>query len=172
MRRKMAGAVAAVGTALLLSACGSADPAPAPSAKADQFIPAAQDGPARSRSGPTPPGSPAAKAYQKANPEAKIKIVNYDGNANGANTFKTKMSLFDRAGTGWPDVVFSDRQQLRVVGPSATAPAPAPSTRVWSPQATLDGFAKGAMDPCTVGGAAPTACATTSRRTCSGTTRS
>src|SRR3954447_19957920 len=46
----------------------------------------------------------AAKAYKKANPAAKVKIVTYDGNANGSNTFKTKTQLFDRAGSGWPDV--------------------------------------------------------------------
>ena len=49
----------------------------------------------------------AAQAFQKANPDVKIKIVTYDGYANGSNSFKTKMSLFDQAGTGWPDVVFT-----------------------------------------------------------------
>jgi hypothetical protein len=50
---------------------------------------------------------PAAQAYQKANPGAKIKIVTYDGDANGSNSFRTKMELFNRAGSGWPDVVFT-----------------------------------------------------------------
>ena len=49
----------------------------------------------------------AAEAFQKANPDVKIKVVTYDGSANGSNSFKTKMQLFDRAGSGWPDVVFS-----------------------------------------------------------------
>ena len=49
---------------------------------------------------------PAAQAYEKATGQ-KIKIVTYDGDANGSNSFQTKMQLFDRAGSGWPDVVFT-----------------------------------------------------------------
>src|ERR1044071_7840898 len=47
---------------------------------------------------------PAVKAFEKANPSIKVKTVTYDGSANGSNSFKTKMALYDRAGKGWPDV--------------------------------------------------------------------
>src|SRR5690242_2607842 len=50
--------------------------------------------------------APAVKAFKQANPSIKIKTVTYDGSANGSNSFKTKMALYDRAGKGWPDVVF------------------------------------------------------------------
>jgi multiple sugar transport system substrate-binding protein len=49
---------------------------------------------------------PAAQAYEKATGQ-KIRIVTYDGDANGSNSFRTKMELFNRAGSGWPDVVFT-----------------------------------------------------------------
>lgn len=49
----------------------------------------------------------AGQAFEKANPSIKIKIVTYDGDANGSNSFRTKMDLFNRAGSGWPDVVFT-----------------------------------------------------------------
>ena len=50
---------------------------------------------------------PAAQAYKKAHPDVKLNIVTYDGDANGANTLQTKVDLYDRTGSGWPDVVFS-----------------------------------------------------------------
>ena len=50
---------------------------------------------------------PAAQAYQKAHPNVKLNIVTYDGDANGSNTLQTKVDLYDRTGSGWPDVVFS-----------------------------------------------------------------
>src|SRR5437762_10701324 len=49
----------------------------------------------------------ATTAFKKANPNVPIKVVTYDGSANGSNSFKTKMGLYDRSGNGWPDVVFS-----------------------------------------------------------------
>ena len=47
------------------------------------------------------------EAYQKAHPCVKMKIETSDGNANGATTLQTKISLFNRSDSGWPDVVFS-----------------------------------------------------------------
>jgi ABC-type glycerol-3-phosphate transport system substrate-binding protein len=52
---------------------------------------------------------PAAKAYVKAHPKVKIKLVTFDGDANGATTMQTKIQLWNRAGSGWPDVVFSEQ---------------------------------------------------------------
>ena len=49
----------------------------------------------------------AAKLYQQKNPTVKMNIVTYDGDANGSNYLQTKVSLFNKTGSGWPDVVFS-----------------------------------------------------------------
>ena len=51
----------------------------------------------------------AAQLYQKQHPEVKMDIVTYDGDANGSNYLQTKVSLFNRTGRGWPDVVFSSQ---------------------------------------------------------------
>lgn len=50
---------------------------------------------------------PAARAHQKAHPSVKLNTVTYDGDANGADTLQTKVRLYDRTGSGWPDLVFS-----------------------------------------------------------------
>ena len=47
---------------------------------------------------------PAAKAYVKAHPNVKVKIVTFDGDGNGATTLQTKIQLWNRTGNGWPDV--------------------------------------------------------------------
>jgi len=97
----------------------------------------------------------AAKAFQKANPDTPIKVVTYDGSANGSNSFRTKMQLFDRAGSGWPDVVFSSQNtdaawaSQKSGGKQAFA---AVLDKGLVPKDTLDGFAKGALNPCTVDG--------------------
>jgi multiple sugar transport system substrate-binding protein len=98
---------------------------------------------------------PAAKAFQKANPNVPIKIVTYDGSANGSNSFKTKIGLFDRAGSGWPDVVFSTQNNdaawasQQTNGKQAFA---AVLNKGLVPQDILSGFTKGALNPCTVNG--------------------
>ncbi len=51
----------------------------------------------------------AAKLYQKQHPAVKMDIVTYDGDANGSNYLRTKVSLFNRTRKGWPDVVFSSQ---------------------------------------------------------------
>lgn len=98
---------------------------------------------------------PAAQAFEKANPSIKIKIVSYDGAANGSNSFKTKMQLFDRAKKGWPDVVWSTQDNDSAWASQSTAgsqPFAAQLNAGLVPSATLAGFAKGALDPCTVNG--------------------
>jgi ABC-type glycerol-3-phosphate transport system substrate-binding protein len=98
---------------------------------------------------------PAAKAFEKANPSVKVKIVTYDGAANGSNSFKTKMQLFDRAKKGWPDVVWSTQDNDSAWASQASAgeqPFAAQLNSGLVPSATLAGFAKGSLDPCTVSG--------------------
>jgi multiple sugar transport system substrate-binding protein len=97
----------------------------------------------------------AAKAFQKANPDTKIKVVTYDGSANGSNSFRTKMQLFDRAGSGWPDVVFSSQNNdaawasQKSGGKQAFA---AVLDKGLVPKDTLSNFTEGSLDPCTVDG--------------------
>lgn len=97
----------------------------------------------------------AAKAFKKANPDAKIKVVTYDGSANGSNSFRTKMQLFNRSGKGWPDVVFSTQNNdaawasQKSGGKQAFA---AVLDKGLVPQGTLDKFTEGALNPCTVDG--------------------
>ena len=52
---------------------------------------------------------PVAKAYAKAHPDVNLKIVSFDGDANGATTLQTKTQLWNRSGKGWPDVIFSEQ---------------------------------------------------------------
>ncbi|MFL6115088.1 MAG: carbohydrate ABC transporter substrate-binding protein, partial [Catenulispora sp.] len=92
----------------------------------------------------------AAQAYQKLHPEVKMDIVTYDGDANGSNYLQTKVSLFNRTGSGWPDVVFSSQNNEAAWAVSAGFTAPLNKGLI--PQATLDGWAKNANAPCTVDG--------------------
>src|SRR4051794_39884669 len=52
---------------------------------------------------------PAAQAYAKAHPNVHVKIVTFDGDANGATTLQAKIQLWNRSGNGWPDVLFSEQ---------------------------------------------------------------
>ena len=93
---------------------------------------------------------PAAQAYQKAHPDVKLNIVTYDGDANGSNTLQTKVELYDRTGSGWPDVVFSaENNEASWAVPAGFT---APLNQGLIPSSTLSNFATGALDPCTVDG--------------------
>ena len=52
---------------------------------------------------------PDAKAYQAAHPNVKTTIVTFDGDGNGATSLQTKIQLWNKAGGGWPDVIFSEQ---------------------------------------------------------------
>jgi ABC-type glycerol-3-phosphate transport system substrate-binding protein len=52
---------------------------------------------------------PVAQAYVKAHPELHVTVVTFDGDGNGATSLQTKIQLWNRTGTGWPDVVFSEQ---------------------------------------------------------------
>lgn len=97
----------------------------------------------------------AAKAFQQANPDTKVQIVSYDGSANGSNSFRTKMQLFDRADSGWPDVVFSTQNNdaawasQKSGGKQAFA---AVLDKGLVPGDTLAKFTAGSLNPCTVDG--------------------
>jgi multiple sugar transport system substrate-binding protein len=92
----------------------------------------------------------AAKLYQKQHPGVKMNIVSYDGDANGSNYLRTKVSLFNRTRKGWPDVVFSSQNNETTWAVDAGFTAPLDKGLV--PKSTLAGWAKGANTPCTVDG--------------------
>jgi len=97
----------------------------------------------------------AADAFKKANPDVPIKVVSYDGSANGSNSFRTKMQLFDRAGSGWPDVVFSSQNNDAAWASQGTNGKQAFAATLNSglvPKDTLDKFTAGSLNPCTVEG--------------------
>jgi ABC-type glycerol-3-phosphate transport system substrate-binding protein len=52
---------------------------------------------------------PVAQAYAKAHPNVHVHIVTFDGDGNGATTLQAKIQLWNRAGSGWPDVIFSEQ---------------------------------------------------------------
>ncbi|WP_053850614.1 ABC transporter substrate-binding protein [Streptomyces sp. NRRL B-24085] len=152
-RRASAVAVTGIATALLaLAGCGSGESAangkygfPEAKQEASSAITVWVDADRQA----------AAKAFQAANPDTKIKVVTYDGSANGSNSFRTKMQLFDRAGSGWPDVVFSSQNNdaawasQKGGGKQAFA---AVLDKGLVPKETLGNFTKGSLDPCTVDG--------------------
>ncbi|MEU8178781.1 extracellular solute-binding protein [Microbispora hainanensis] len=97
----------------------------------------------------------AADAFKKANPDVKIDVVTYDGSANGSNSFRTKVQLFDRAGSGWPDVVFSTQNNDAAWASQKSNGKQAFAAVLNSglvPKTTLDSFTPGSLDPCTVEG--------------------
>lgn len=97
----------------------------------------------------------ALKAFEAANPSIKVKAVTYDGASNGSNSFKTKMGLFDRSGSGWPDVVFSSQNNDAAWASQKTAgkqPFAAVLNQGLVPKTVLGNFTKGSLDPCTVDG--------------------
>ncbi|SMD22582.1 ABC transporter substrate-binding protein [Kibdelosporangium aridum] len=92
----------------------------------------------------------AAQLYQKQNPSVQMDIVTYDGDANGSNYLQTKVSLFNRTGSGWPDVVFSSQNNATTW--AVPAKFTAPLNKGLIQQSLLDGWAPGANDPCMVDG--------------------
>ncbi|TDT98218.1 carbohydrate ABC transporter substrate-binding protein (CUT1 family) [Streptomyces sp. 846.5] len=150
-RRTRAGLVAALTAITLgsLTACGGGTAKSSPNGAAS-FSPAAQEAGSVLTVWVDATRLAAAQLYQKENPSVKMKIVTYDGDANGSNYVQTKVSLFNRTGSGWPDVVFSS--QNNEASWAVQSGFTAPLDKGLIPQATLDGWATGANAPCTVNG--------------------
>jgi ABC-type glycerol-3-phosphate transport system substrate-binding protein len=103
--------VAAVAIAVAVGACGGSSNSPAASTQAGATTTAKPAGPVK---GPLTVWVdavrlPVAQAYAKAHPNVKMHIVTFDGDANGATTLQTKIQLWNRTGSGWPDVIFSEQ---------------------------------------------------------------
>ena len=95
------------------------------------------------------------EAFKKDHPEIKVNVETYDGNAGGSDSFHTKISLYDQAGEGWPDVVWStqvnDASWAAKESNGVQAYAAALDQGVID-QKWLDGYTPGALDPVTVDG--------------------
>ncbi|MFF1610272.1 ABC transporter substrate-binding protein [Amycolatopsis sp. NPDC058278] len=148
--RNWVGAVAVSAAALLLTACGSADPQPATSSSGG-FAPATQEEGSELTVWVDATRVPVVEAYQRTHPQAKLKIVTYSGNANGATDLQTKVQLFDRTGNGWPDVAFSATLSDTAWAAYGKTPYAAPVNQGIVDRKVLDGFSPGALDPCKVG---------------------
>ena len=136
-------------TAGILSACvlaGSFVPAAASPTRAtqasssDQTVTVWTDG----------PRLPGFKLFQKTHPSVKLNIVLYDGDASA--DLPTKIALYNRAGSGWPDVVFSGNQVDAAWASDTQYHFAAPLNKGLVPQSLLNGFATGSLAPCTFNG--------------------
>jgi ABC-type glycerol-3-phosphate transport system substrate-binding protein len=148
------GAAGALAVALALAGCGGSKSSDS-STGSYGFPQVTQDDKAEITVWVDADRSSAADAFKKANPAVPIKVVTYDGSANGSNSFRTKMQLFDRAGSGWPDVVFSTQNNDAAWASQKTNGKQAFAAVLSDglvPKATLDGFTPGSLNPCTVEG--------------------
>lgn len=149
-RTAMAGGVIAV-SALALSAC-----APAGSGEVDGdygFVIAEQDPDSAITVWVDASREPIARAFEDAHPDVPVNIETYDGGSGGSGSFQSRVALYDQAGEGWPDVVFSTQQNdaawaaQESNGVQAFA---APLDQGWFDDEFLDGFTEGALSPMTV----------------------
>ncbi|MBK3576374.1 extracellular solute-binding protein [Streptomyces sp. MBT65] len=142
-------------TAAALAGCASADTTTPSSSGTSAFKPAAQKAGSQITVWADSTRLPSVQAYQKSHPDVKMKIVTYDGGADGSTYLQSKVQLFDRTGSGWPDVVFGTPTDVtwasEATKPGAQ-PFAAPLDEKLVPQATLDGFAKGSLTPCQFNG--------------------
>ncbi|XUL86249.1 ABC transporter substrate-binding protein [Streptomyces galilaeus] len=142
-------------TAAALAGCASADTTAPSSSGTSAFKPVAQKAGSQITVWADSTRLPSVQAYQKSHPDVKMKIVTYDGGADGSTYLQSKVQLFDRTGSGWPDVVFGNPTDVtwasEATKPGAR-PFAAPLDEKLVPQSTLDGFAKGSLTPCQFGG--------------------
>ena len=83
---------------VVVTACGGGSPKASPSQDSNEltvWVDAAR--------------LPVAQAYVKEHPNVHVKVVTFDGDGNGATTLQTKIQLWNRTGSGWPDVLFSEQ---------------------------------------------------------------
>lgn len=151
-RKVLATVIALLAAGSPAAGCANADPnrAGAPGAGTASFQPVAQDPASEITVWVDATRTAAVDAYRAAHPEAKIKAVTYSGGANGSTELRTKVELFDRTGSGWPDVVWPNVQDL-AWATSGAQPFAAPLDTLVD-RAVLDGFVPGALDQCTVDG--------------------
>jgi ABC-type glycerol-3-phosphate transport system substrate-binding protein len=152
-RLPVGAAALVVGASLALAGCASTGTTDS-STTASVFKEAAQNDSAPITVWTDSTRLPDVQKYQKEHPNVKMNIVTYDGSADGSTYLQTKVQLFDRTGSGWPDVVFASPTDVtwasQPTNPSAQAFA-APVDQL-VPSSTLQGFATGSLSPCQVDG--------------------
>ncbi|MDQ1135431.1 multiple sugar transport system substrate-binding protein [Microbacterium sp. SORGH_AS 1204] len=151
-RLALAGGLAVV-TALALSACSPGTSGGGESSSALGFTAVEQDASSAITVWVDSSREPIANAFKEANPDITVNVETYDGGSGGSGSFQQKVALFDQAGEGWPDVVFSSQQNDTAWaakennGVQAFA---APLNKGYFDQSFLDGFTDGALSPMTV----------------------
>ncbi|WP_066952189.1 ABC transporter substrate-binding protein [Streptomyces lushanensis] len=153
---RTAAAALSLATAAVLAGCASADTSTdSSSSSGTEFKPAAQKDGSKITVWADSTRLPSVQAYQKSHPDVPMEIVTYDGGADGSTYLQTKVQLFDRTGSGWPDVVFGSPTDMTWASeptkPGAQ-PFAAPLDDKLVPKSTLDGFAKGSLAPCQFNG--------------------
>jgi ABC-type glycerol-3-phosphate transport system substrate-binding protein len=152
-RAKWSLTVIAILAATGLSACAKASsPTQAPSSAPSSFKAVTQSSSAPITVWVDSTRLPGVQAYQKTHPNVKLNIVTYNGDAEGSNYLQTKIELYNRAGTGWPDVVFSEEYNDAAWSTSGSTDWTAPLNEGLVSSSILDNFAPNALAPCTVGG--------------------
>src|SRR6187401_3695710 len=174
-RRLMGVSAAAACIALVVAGCSGNSPSNGPAGSAGSGTPS--NGPAESAGSstggqygfPTVAQDPTAKitvwvdadrsaiaeAFEKDHPECPLSIETYDASAGGSDTFHTKISLLDQAGSGWPDVAWSGQvndASWAAHEQNGVQAFAAPLDEGVVPQSWLDGYTPGALDPVTVDG--------------------
>ena len=84
-----------------------------------------------------------------------MNVETYDGNASGSGSFQTKIALFDQAGEGWPDVVFSTQNNDAAWASKETNGVQAfaaPVNKGWFDRRSSTASPPGSLDPLTVDG--------------------
>ncbi|MFE4372218.1 ABC transporter substrate-binding protein [Streptomyces sp. NPDC056835] len=152
---RTAAAALSLAAAAMLAGCASADTTTKSASPRSGFEPAAQKDGSKITVWADSTRLPSVQAYQKAHPDVKMEIVTYDGGADGSTYLQSKTQLFDRTGSGWPDVVFGSPTDVTWASeptkPGAQ-PFAAPLDQGLVPKSTLDGFAKGSLAPCEFNG--------------------
>lgn len=143
------GAVAIIAAAALFAGCASVEPTkPAESAG---FTPVEQDESSAINVLVDPTRQAAVEAYMAAHPDVDINIETFDGLG-----LQAKISLLDKSGSGWPDVVFtpntSDSAWASKSSGGGVQAFAAPLNQGIVDQSTLDGWADGSLAPCEANG--------------------
>jgi ABC-type glycerol-3-phosphate transport system substrate-binding protein len=97
------------------------------------------------------PREPVTDAYIKSHPNVKVTKVIFDGDGNGATDLQTKIQLWNRTGSGWPDVVFSEQANDPVWMGQKPFDFATDLNKVF-PKAMIAGWPKPSLAQCTVNG--------------------
>jgi ABC-type glycerol-3-phosphate transport system substrate-binding protein len=145
-RRRIVGATLGVVGVVAIALSGCASAAPVVQGQG-AFTPVPQDDAAGITVWVDATRQAAADAYVKAYPDDKVTVESVD-----LAELQTKVSLFDKAKKGWPDVTFYTGPQAMSWATAGTTPYAAPLNEGLIPTDTIDKFADTSLDPCEVDG--------------------